>query len=68
MIKENYSSTAASISYGTVEMAYATQECIGNTDSGIFCMKGHQDGVVAYGESLEEVGKIILESYQRYLS
>ena len=68
MINDELASTQKNIPYGTVEMAYATQECIGNTDSGIFCMKGHQDGVVAYGESLEEVGKIILESYQRYLS
>jgi len=66
MINDGKQFTQKDIPYGTVEMAYATQECVGNANSGIFCMKGHQDGVVAYGRSLDEVGEIILESYHRY--
>ena len=66
LINDEKSFTQKDIPYGTVEMAYATQKCIGNADSGIFCMKGHQDGVAAYGRNLDEVGEIILENYHRY--
>lgn len=33
---------------------------------GIFCMHGHEDGVVLYGRNLGEAGNIILRSYQQY--
>ena len=67
MIKENYSSTAASISYGTVEMARATEACVGNNNFGEICMKGHEDGVIAYGRTLEEAGNIILKLYEKFI-
>ncbi len=34
--------------------------------NGDFCMRAHEDGVVLYGRNLEEVGNIILRSYQQY--
>ncbi|MDD4973204.1 MAG: class II aldolase/adducin family protein [Bacteriovorax sp.] len=67
MIDDHSDFTAIDIPYGTVEMARATERCIGNKDFGIFCMHGHEDGVVAYGRTLEETGEIILKIYQQYI-
>lgn len=53
------------IPYGTQEMANASSLLIGNKTSGIFVMKGHEDGIISYGASAEEAGKNILEVYRR---
>ena len=67
MIKDSSDFTHESIPYGTVEMAEATQKCVGQKNAGSFCMHGHEDGVVVYGGSLDEVGDLTLQLYQRYL-
>ncbi len=66
MIEDKSPFTNEHIPYGTVEMARATQECIRGSDSGVFCMHGHEDGVVIFGKSLEETGKLTLELYDKY--
>lgn len=68
MIKDNSDFTAADVPYGTLEMANATRECIAEKNSGVFCMKGHEDGIVIYGQGLEEVGLMTLDLYKRYFS
>lgn len=67
MIKDKADSTCKSIPYGTVEMARATERCVGKLDFGSFCMQGHEDGVVAYGRDLKEAGDLILALYHKYL-
>lgn len=67
MIKDKAHHTASDIPYGTVEMAKATQKCIEGQDFGVFCMHGHEDGVVAFGRSLEEAGELTLELYKKYI-
>jgi ribulose-5-phosphate 4-epimerase/fuculose-1-phosphate aldolase len=67
MIEDQADFTHESIPYGTVEMARATQKCVGHKNVGSFCMKGHEDGVVIYGTNLDEVGELTLKLYQRYL-
>ncbi len=67
MIQDKADFTDESIPYGTVEMARATQLCVGKKSSGTFCMKGHEDGVVIYGTTLEEVGNMTLALHQKYL-
>lgn len=64
MIKNNAPFTAENIPYGTVEMARATQACIGDRTSGTICMRGHQDGVIAFGTTLEETWEIIFQLYE----
>ncbi len=59
--------TDASIPYGTLEMAHAVQRLIENNTRGIICMRGHADGVIAYGESLEVAGELILDLYFTYV-
>ncbi len=48
--------TRAAIPYGTPEMAIETQRLFTETDllrSKIFVMAGHEDGIVAFGETLQ---------------
>ena len=68
MIEDKSDFTEASIPYGTVEMAQATQECIKNKDCGVFCMHGHEDGIVIYGTSLDSAGELTLKLYDKYMS
>ena len=47
------------ISYGTPDMAKATQNIMDHQGQ-IFCMAGHEDGIVAYSESLERAAFLLL--------
>lgn len=67
MISDQSDFTCKSIPYGTVEMARATEKCVDQKDFGVFCMHGHEDGVVAYGRNLEEAGQLILGLYEKYI-
>ena len=67
MLLDGSDKTSANIPYGTVEMAHATQECVANKDSGVFCMHGHEDGVVIYGRSLQETGDLTIQLYKKYI-
>jgi ribulose-5-phosphate 4-epimerase/fuculose-1-phosphate aldolase len=53
------------VAYGTQEMAEAASTLLWNKSSGIFVMKGHEDGIISYGSTPEEAGKIILELYRK---
>lgn len=66
MITDNYPGTDASIPYGTYDMALAVQELVATNDSGLIVMKGHQDGVISYGNDLDTAGKLILEVYDKF--
>lgn len=63
MINENLPATHEDIPYGTLEMANAVKDLIANSSHGVICMKGHEDGVIAYAESAEKAGELILELY-----
>lgn len=65
LINGSYDSIEEDVPYGTQEMAMAAQNLLWNKSSGIFVMKGHEDGIIAYGTSAEEAGKIILELYRK---
>jgi ribulose-5-phosphate 4-epimerase/fuculose-1-phosphate aldolase len=66
MLTDGSDYTAAEIPYGTVEMARATQACIRGKDAGVFCMHGHEDGIVIYGRSTDEAGRLTLELNKKY--
>lgn len=53
------------IQYGTQEMANAASELLVNKTSGIFLMKGHEDGIISYSTTAEEAGKNLLELYRK---
>jgi len=50
-------STAVDIEYGTPAMALGIQKLLSNpnNNSGIILMKGHQNGLISYGESFKNV-------------
>jgi ribulose-5-phosphate 4-epimerase/fuculose-1-phosphate aldolase len=64
MIEKNLLFTSENIPYGTIEMAHATQECIGSNSFGVFCMRGHIDGIVGFGRSPEEAWNQIMKLHE----
>lgn len=60
-----YDAIDEDIPYGTQEMAEAASKLMDNKSSGIFVMKGHEDGIISYGTTAEEAGKIILDVYRK---
>ncbi len=68
MIRENLPGTPDNIEYGTLEMANCVRELTTGKNAGSFVMKGHQDGVIAYGRNLDEAGAEILELYRKFMS
>lgn len=59
----NLPQTAEDIVYGTPAMAAAVEELFRKTIVGekkLFVMKGHQDGVVSFGNSIAEASQVII--------
>lgn len=62
---EKFDSIHESIAYGTQEMANAASDLIGKKTSGVFVMKGHEDGIISYATNAEEAGKNLLNLYRK---
>jgi hypothetical protein len=65
MSSHNYDATGRWVLYGTYEMAMAVKDCVGDGTQGIFVMKGHEEGGVAYGPSLSAALNIIAGIYKQ---
>ena len=65
LINGPYDSIVENVTYGTQAMAEAAKNLLWNKTSGIFVMKGHEDGIVSYGNTAEEAGKVILDLYRK---
>jgi ribulose-5-phosphate 4-epimerase/fuculose-1-phosphate aldolase len=55
--------TSPSVKYGTPEISREVERLFSQTDArckGIFSMGGHEDGIVAFGHTVEEAGNILL--------
>lgn len=62
--------TSADIAYGTPEMAHEVKGLFKSeafAKNQIFTMAGHEDGVVAFGESLEQAGLALIKHLARAL-
>ena len=62
--------TAREVAYGTPQMAEEIKKLLLQKSTGyngIFVMGGHQDGVIAFGNSAEEAGNILVDCYVRAL-
>ena len=60
--------TSAAVEYGTPDMSREVERLFSQTDArckGIFSMGGHQDGIVAFGKTMEEAGNILLTALAR---
>ncbi|KHF26509.1 hypothetical protein BOV90_11905 [Solemya velum gill symbiont] len=55
--------TNSNIAYGTTEMAeeFARLISSGFLDSNVISMGGHEDGIVSWGETLDEAGELMLQ-------
>lgn len=67
MQAHDYASTGKWVLYGTQEMALAVKACVGTSSQGIFVMKGHEDGGVAYGPNLNTAMNIIAQTFKRFI-
>jgi len=65
----HYPTTSGEIEYGTPEMAEAIRTLaaeLGMSDEKIIIMGGHREGILAFGENLEEATTQIIKIYNRY--
>lgn len=67
MIEKSYPATSEKIHYGTIEMANAVEEITKSSPNGVIVMKGHDDGVISYGQTLDEAGELILKLYREFI-
>lgn len=66
----NLAHTAATIPYGTPEMAEAVARLLQDPltkQSALFTMLGHEDGVISFGNSLAEAGRVLVNVLVRAL-
>ena len=65
-----YPSTSGEIEYGTAEMAYAVQALASELkmkEEKIIVMGGHREGILAFGQNLEEATRQVINIYNRYI-
>lgn len=60
-----FDSISEDISNGPQEIVEAANALLWKKSSGLFIMNGHEGGIVSYGMTVEETGKIILEHYRK---
>ncbi|MFL5740106.1 MAG: class II aldolase/adducin family protein [Flavisolibacter sp.] len=63
--------TGHRIAYGTPEMAAEVKRLLGEffiADQGLFAMGGHEDGIIAFGRTLDEAGELLLEQVHNFRS
>lgn len=63
-------STSSEVTYGSPEMAFEIKQITGkikpNQDQ-LLVMAGHEEGLIAWGETLDDAGEIILKYYKLFL-
>ena len=60
-------STSVDMLYGTPEMATEIEQAASSSDvaCGLLVMGGHEDGILAYGTTAEETGRLVLDTLER---
>ena len=66
MLRDNYPSTPKDAEFGTPQMAVAIGK-LANASEGEIVMAGHDEGVIAYGTSVEKALSKTLELYKKYI-
>jgi len=62
MIKNNLEQTAQDIDHRSFDFQQEAMKCIQNKNSGIFAISDLEGGIIAYADSAENAGKLILET------
>lgn len=60
--------TPPGVEYGTPEMARAVSSVLQNPQVRLFVMRGHEDGVMAFGATAEEAGRELLGALTRVIA
>ena len=63
-LRQGYPSSSADVEYGTVAMAQELERLYLNSelsDCGVLMMAGHEDGVMVFGDSLDQVGLRLIQ-------
>jgi ribulose-5-phosphate 4-epimerase/fuculose-1-phosphate aldolase len=74
MLSGGYPATPPTSAYGTPEMAQSIAECVklaeknSGKNAGVIVMAGHDEGVIAYGGSVEQALSLTLELYGKFVS
>ena len=68
MIDNEFDAIGEDIPYGTQAMASAALKVLDGKSHGAFVMKGHEDGIISYGKTAQEAGKILLDIYRETCS
>jgi ribulose-5-phosphate 4-epimerase/fuculose-1-phosphate aldolase len=61
----NLPATDASVQYGTPAMAREVErlfEAVDHIETGVFVMGGHEDGVIAFGHTVDEAGSMLVRT------
>jgi ribulose-5-phosphate 4-epimerase/fuculose-1-phosphate aldolase len=61
----NLPATDASVPYGTPAMAREVErlfEAVDHIETGVFVMGGHEDGVIAFGHTVDEAGSMLVRT------
>ncbi len=68
ILREGYPRTSAGAEYGTPEIAQDIHNIAAASPgpAGVLVMTAHQDGVIAYGGSVEEAERILTTLYERH--
>jgi ribulose-5-phosphate 4-epimerase/fuculose-1-phosphate aldolase len=68
MIRDRYSATPENAAFGTPEIALAIRKCVSeiNENEGVIVLAGHDEGVIAYGPSVEKALNLILKLNFQY--
>lgn len=67
MIRDKYPATPKEAAYGTPAIATAITRCVKDIGSeGQIVLLGHEEGVIAYGASVERTCGLVVELYGRY--
>ncbi len=53
------------VAYGSQDMANAVANLLDKKNSGIFLIKGQEDGIISFGMTVEDTGKNILDIYRQ---
>jgi ribulose-5-phosphate 4-epimerase/fuculose-1-phosphate aldolase len=70
MLRDNCLSTPKTAAYGTPEMARAISNVVGQSGKthGSIVLAGHDEGLIVWGVSIDEVLEQILKLYDKYSS
>ncbi len=72
LLEINYLATIADVEYGTLEMAREIARIYEPIEDifahNVFVMAGHEDGIFAFGQNLNQAGLAILRVYNKFLS